>query len=35
MSQFPELSIDDNLFLNSSVKGISNKEIANLISATI
>lgn len=35
MNQFPELSLDDNLFLNSSVKGISNKEIANLISATI
>ncbi len=35
MNQFPELSLDDNLFLNSSVKGISNKEIANLIATTI
>lgn len=35
MKQFPELSLGDNLFLNSSVKGISNNEIASLINNTI
>ncbi len=34
MEQFPELSLGDNLFLNSSVRGISNKEIVSLIKNT-
>ncbi len=35
MEQFPELSIGDNLFLSSSVKGISNKEIVSLLKNTL
>jgi len=35
LKQFPELSVGDNLFLNSSIKGISNSEIASLINNTI
>ncbi len=35
LKQFPELSVGDNLFLNSSIKGISNNEIASLIANTI
>ncbi|MCF6268612.1 MAG: ribosome biogenesis GTP-binding protein YihA/YsxC [Melioribacteraceae bacterium] len=35
MEQFPELSLGDNLFLNSSVKGISNREIVSLLKNTI
>jgi hypothetical protein len=34
MEQFPELSLGDNLFLNSSVKGISNREIVSLLKNT-
>jgi len=35
MKQFPELSLGDNLYLNSSIKEISNKEIYSLISNTV
>lgn len=35
LKQFPELSVGDNLFLNSSIKGISNKDISSLINNTI
>ena len=35
MEQFPELSLGDNLFLSSSVKGISNKEIVSLLKNTL
>jgi GTP-binding protein len=35
LKQFPELSVGDNLFLNSSIKGISNKDIPSLINNTI
>ena len=35
MKQFPELSLGDNLYLNSSVKEISNKEIYSLINNTL
>jgi len=34
LSQFPELSFGDNLFLNSSVKGVNQKEIFSLINQT-
>jgi GTP-binding protein len=35
MEQFPELSLGDNLFLNSSIKGISNKNIISLLNKII
>lgn len=35
MKQFPELSLGDNLYLNSSVKEISNKEIYSLINNSL
>jgi len=35
IQQFPELSLGDNLFLSSSVKGISNKEIVALLNNTM
>jgi len=35
LKQFPELSVGDNLFLSSSVKGTGLKEIASLINNTI
>lgn len=35
IKQFPELSIGDNLFLNSSIKGVSNKDIYALINNSV
>ena len=35
MEQFPELSLNDNLFLSSSIKGIGNKSVISLINKII
>lgn len=35
LKQFPELSLGDNLFLNSSIKEISNKDIYSLLNNTM